>query len=170
MRTPPRHFGFSLVEAAIASTVLSVIVVSALNAAGRLAGARYDQADRGRARALADALAAEIRPKAYTDPNGPTAALGPDANEGPNRDTYDDVDDFSGDDESPPVDARGIVIPDFSGWSRTVTVERVRYASGDIVPSASDQGTVRISVLVKHGNKEMARRVFLRSSAMDATR
>lgn len=141
------HHGFSLVEAVIASTVLAVIVVSALNATGRLSAARYDEADRGRARALADEMVAQIMPKDYAA-----------------------VDAYNGDSESPPVDSGGLPIAGFTGWSRTVTVEWVRYASGDITTSASDKGLKRVTVIVKHGNKEMARRVFLRTSAMDATR
>jgi Tfp pilus assembly protein PilV len=170
MRAQGRHRGFSLVEAAIASTVLAVIVVSALNAAGRLAQARYDEADRGRARALADALVAEIRPKAYTDPQGSTTVLGPDANEGPTRVNYDDVDDYNGDNESPPVDVDGVAVPSFAGWSRSASVEWVRYVAGDVTTSATDRGILRVTVVVKHGDKEMARRVFLRTSAMDSAR
>lgn len=170
MRRNTRHRGFTLAEAAIASTILAVLVVAALNASGKLAEARYDQADKARARSLADAMVGEIQPKAYSEPSGGTTTLGPDAGEGPTRATFDDVDDFNGDVESPPVDSSGVAVPGFTGWTRSVSVERVTPSGQAMVSSATDNGVLRVTVVVKKGNKEMARRVFLRSSAMDAAR
>lgn len=165
-----RQRGFTLVEAAIASTILAVLVVSALNASGRLAQARYDQADKARARALADAMCAEMQLKAYVEPSGGATNLGLDAGEGPARSTFDDVDDYAGIDEAPPVDANGAAVPGFTGWRRRVTVERVAPSGQKWAISAAETGVLRVTVLVQKGKKDMARRVFFRTSAMDGVR
>lgn len=162
--------GFSLVEAAIASTIMAVLVVSGLNASGRLGVARYDQADRARARALADDLVGEMYPKAYRDPVSTPGPMGLDAGEGPIRATYDDVDDYEGLLDAPPKDMAGEVLPGLDLWSREVSVARVRLENGKAVASEADGGFLQVTVLVKKGDKELSRRVFLRALAMDASR
>jgi len=78
---------------------------------------------------LARGLAAEAMSKNFTDPvDGETGALGPNSGESlSNRQTFDDVDDYNGYSDSPPVTLGGQAMNvagglDYSGFSRSVNV------------------------------------------------
>jgi hypothetical protein len=163
-----RRRAFTLIEAALATAVLGVLLVTALNALGALAAGRRSMADRALARGLADDLLAEIGALPFRDPVTPAAAIGPDADDVPaGRDGFDDVDDYHGLVESRPLDPTGKnLTPD--GWARSVTVEYVRPAATPAIEPAPGGGVLkRITIVVTRQGRELARAEMVRALAWD---
>jgi hypothetical protein len=165
-RTPTTRKGFTIVEAAISAIVLGLLAAATLNTVSSAAASRRVTADRSRARLLADDLIGELNPLAYADPSNEAAALGPDALEtnGASRVLFDDVDDYHGLTESPPMETDGKVIPGLTGWTRETRVQWASPASP--TTNAAFETTVkRITVTVRRGNRVLARSETLRSGA-----
>jgi len=154
--------GFTLVEAVIASVIVGVMVVAALNTLGASARARRIQATRSQGPALAGELMAEILQAPYSDPDG-SPRFGPEGSERARpRSRYDDVDDYHNWSASPPQLKDRTVLKDLAGWRREVTVA---YANPDN-PAAnvgSDQGLKRITVTVTDPSGKQASVVAIRS-------
>ncbi|MFQ5839309.1 MAG: hypothetical protein ACE5HK_01140 [Candidatus Methylomirabilales bacterium] len=73
------------------------------------------------AHALASTLLEEIRSKRWDENAGaPSPILGPEVGE--TRPTYDDVDDFTGLNESPPLDSQGTTMAGFENFRQQVSV------------------------------------------------
>ena len=68
--------------------------------------------------------------------------------------TYNDLDDFDGSTFSPPIDARRQALANYTGWSQSISVQKVdvnRVAT--VVPSATVSPTLRFTVTVqRYGN------------------
>lgn len=161
---------FTLIESVLATLVLSVLVVVALDAVGRVGVARQDLADRALAQGLAEALAAEIQARAYRDPDADNGKIGVDKNDGGSHGTFNDVDDYHGLDERPPTDDRGVALGS-KAWRRWVKVEWVKAdGAGGLTTSDADTGLKRITVVVEHAGREASRLVVLRSEGWDAAR
>jgi MSHA pilin protein MshD len=146
-----RRRALTLVECVICLLIVSLAMVAAMRTMGASAAALQRTGDHATARNLATSLLNEIVAQAYKDPNS-TPAFGIETGEvATNRATFDDVDDYNGYTESPPVDLAGTVIPGApTGWSRSVTVAWVTPTSPDTV-SVTETGLKRITVSVKRG-------------------
>ena len=107
---------------------------------------------------------AEIMSKAYQDPNE-VPLFGPEPSELlAGRTAYDDVDDYSGYKESPPIDRSGTVMTGLATWQREVAVTLV--SSSDLTRSAVlDSGLKRITVIVRRGGQIMAQLTAVRTAA-----
>ena len=119
-----RHYGFTMIEALLASVVLSVSVaaISQVVVAGQMQ--TVSALDGQRAVSLAQALLEEILAKPYWDPDGVTA-LGPEGGE-LFRALFDNCDDYSGYTESAGAvtDVAGVVYGSgYERFSRTVIIE-----------------------------------------------
>lgn len=163
--------GFSLVEAAIASAVLAVLVTASLTAMGRLAASRARDARRSLAQGFASAMIGEIQSKAYADPVTPGAPLGADDDDGYNKEDramLDDVDDFHGIFEEPILDAQGKQVSPVGPWRRECSVERVSIEPGGLIKVAGvETGVKRITVTVSYDHAVLASRTVLRTKGWD---
>lgn len=120
-RAPRR--GMTLVECAVATLFIGVLLVAVMGAVGSSVKVQAAMSDRIIGQQLAMDLMQEILRQTYQDPV-PPVIFGPEADEvaGP-RAIYDDVDDYNALLDSPPSDASGNAIAGLTGWARTVTVE-----------------------------------------------
>jgi len=161
---PPRTGanGFTLVEAVIASVIVGVMLVAALNTLGASARARRIQATRSQGPALAGQLMAEILQMPYSDPDR-SPRFGPEGSEHARpRSRYDDVDDYHNWSACPPQMKDRTVLTDLAGWRREVTVayaDPADPASG----VGSDQGLKRITVTVTDPSGKQVCLVAIRS-------
>jgi len=137
--------GFSLIEVAVSSLLVGSILVAALNTTGAVLRFRSATSDSSRATLLATELLAEIQHKRYSDPNQ-TPVMGRETGE-TLRSHFDDVDDYTGLTESPPMTLGGASLTGFTGWSRSVTVVLAQRNS-PMQTAASDEGLKRITITV----------------------
>lgn len=167
-RSPSKRRGVTLIEAVLSMVIVSVLLVSALNAAGQVWQSRQTAHDTMRGQPLADELLAEILDKAYADPEDPDRAIGLDTGEGggDDRTSFDDIDDYVSLTNSPPEDRDGNEITGFDGWTRSVTVGFVADGSFGAL-TATDTGIKRIEVTVSHNGRPIASAFALRTSAWD---
>ena len=158
--------GASLVEVAMASLLVGVLLIAALNSVGARLRHQSILAERQQAHRLAEQLLAEVLEHRYDDPDE-TPSFGPEASEsGGTRDVFDDVDDFNGWDQTPPVDRDGTTLANSTGWRRTVDVAYV--PTNDMTGvSGSDQGLKRITVNIYLDAQLIVSRIGVRSSAWE---
>jgi len=138
--------GFTLVEAALATAVIGIALVSLL--AALRSGTRTNEASRNLTQAVF--VAQEIREWTlrlpFEDPEEPGEVPG--SEEGNPQTIVDDLDDLMGVTFSPPRDAYGAVITDLSGWSETITLtwRSSSNVAATVSDGASDVVHVRVSV------------------------
>jgi len=105
---------------------------------------------------------AEITSAAYAEPVD-TPAFGPEgAEDDGTRSAFDDVDDYHNWDASPPKRRDGTAIPDRTDWRRTVQIQHVNPSNLQQMVG-TDMGVKRITVIVMHGGKTVARLVGIRT-------
>ena len=158
--------GASLVEVAMASLLVGVLLIGALNSVGARLRHQFLLADRQHAHRLAEQLLAEVMQHRYEDPDE-TPVFGTEPSEsGLSRSAFDDIDDFDGWDQSPPVDRSGTTLANATGWRRTVDVAFV--PSNDMAgTSVSDQGLKRVTVSVYLDGEVVVSRTTVRSRAWE---
>jgi MSHA pilin protein MshD len=140
--------GFTLMEALIASVILSVVVVALTQAV--LAGQQqtYDALLQGRGMALAEAMMEEVLSKPYADPEG-AVALGPDAGE-TSRALHDNMDDFHNLNETAGNlrDAANTLYPTlFQVFTRVVSA---RYTTVNVPALGGAQNCLEVTVTVSN--------------------
>lgn len=158
--------GFTLVEVVISMLVLSGLLVAVMSAVGGIGASRVQVVERAGARGLADDLLAEIVLKPYADPEAGLTPIGREAGEPATRASMDDVDDYHGLKESPPVEADGGEIAWAAKLDRTVTVVWATPASLSGT-SGSGTGLKRIEVVVSRAGRVLAKATAIRSNAWD---
>lgn len=149
-----RRRAFTLIETVIATIIVGVTLVAALNTLGATRTGEYKIAERGRALLLAQDLTAEILQQAYADPVAGIGSFGLDTAEAVpgDRSLFDDVDDYDGWSASPPQYRDGTVIPGTEGYERVVSVAWVN--PDDLLGvSGSETGVKRIVVTVEHQSR-----------------
>ena len=156
----------SLVEVAMASLLVGVLLIGALNSLGASLRHQSLLAERQHAHRLAEQLLAEVLEHRYADPDE-TPVFGAETSEsGGTRSAFDDVDDFDGWDQSPPVDRSGTTLANSTGWRRTVDVAFV--PSNDMTgTSGTDQGLKRVTVSVYLDGEMIVSRTTVRSRAWE---
>lgn len=160
--------GLSLVETLFAATLLGVLAVATLTAAGQAAASRVGMEEQSRGMAWANSLLAEICALPYEDAS-PTGLLGPETGEtnaAADRLTLDDVDDYGGLLESVPSDKSGVTLDSGTGWRREVEVAWIEPSDPSVV-SVVETGVKRVLVRVYHGTKLVSRVSAVRSRAWD---
>jgi type II secretory pathway pseudopilin PulG len=158
----PRQTAFTLVEAAISTVMVAVMLVAALNTVGAARVTQHKAALAGRGRMFASALMQEILQQSYQEP-GATYVFGREAGESDTeRTAYDDVDDYHGMTEAPPVAKNGAALPNSANWSRTVTVQWVDPLDPKQV-SVTETGAKRITVMAAFRNVPQATVVAVRT-------
>jgi len=156
---------FTLTEVVVASVIVGVMLVAALDTLGAARRSERITSERARGQLLAQELMSEILAQAYEDPTAALpGVLGPEAGEGGsgNRAGFDDVDDYYDWADSPPKYKDGTPLPDAAGWSRVVDVHFVfPYAVDNI--ALVDLGVKRITVTVKYNGVAKASLVALKT-------
>ncbi|MBN1489569.1 MAG: type II secretion system protein [Phycisphaerae bacterium] len=146
---PTSRRGFTLVESVLATLVVGLTMVAALNTVGASSLTQRRTQDRDRAMLLARSLMAEIVAQAYEEPAMPAGGFGQEAGEAAtgNRTLYDDVDDYHNWSASPPEERDGTAMTGFERWTRAVIVQRVSRDNLDTLVG-TDSGVKRITVTV----------------------
>lgn len=141
-----RAKGFTLVELVMTILVMSISMIGLSSALGFGLRHQSDGVWQMKSVALAQAYMEEITARGF-DENTPVGGLpacnsstcGAIANEGEVRALYDDVDDYDGVDDAPPLDINGAVRSGYNGYRVQVAV---RYATAsDVVNWGLDDST-----------------------------
>jgi len=153
--------GYSLIELIITIVVTSIVMIIFYSIFAKNQLRSVTPVMQVKAAELGQAYLEEISLKRF-DENSPignsvpcnqTASLlcGPIATEEglANRSLFDDVDDYDGISDSPPVDALGNVRPGFSSFTVNVAVS---YAGADFALSAQDLKLIEVTVISPEGD------------------
>lgn len=121
-----RRRALSLIEMVVSIGLVGLVLVAALNSVGASKVAQSKMNNKLRGLQAAQELLNEILTRSYADPQSGMGSFGLEAGEsaGVRRD-YDDVDDYDGIDESPPLGVDGAEITEFKDWTRRVKVHWV---------------------------------------------
>ena len=169
--------GFTLVEAAISIGLVSVLLVAALNTVGSARIGQHNTLARGRGHLLAEDLMAEIMRQSYADPEDvgsvdlrdgspiPSVMTIDSGEQGGSRTDFDDVDDYNGWTATPPEEKGGKDYPNLTGWTRSVSVERLDPTTRSLSP-ASELGLKRITVTVVHDGVPVAELVAFKGAGL----
>ena len=156
--------GFSLVEVVVATLIVGVMMVAAMNTLGAFIRGQQRMANQSRGWHLAQELASEILATLYEEPDG-TPTFGRESGESAAmRTLYDDVDDYHGWQDSPPEARDGTPVAELIGWSRSIVIHRMSLTDANQVV-ATDQGLKRITIDVSFQNNVVARLTALRAKA-----
>lgn len=151
---PSRRRGFTLIEAALATAIIGLGLVSGI----RLFAACTQQNHASNRMTIAMLLATNIHEAmiglSFNDPSTGTTHFGPEAGE--TLQTWDDVDDFDGSTFNPPINSQRQSLGELGQYSQLVTVwpvlmNNLRTNSNEAVPDlpkSSYQGAVRVRVRV----------------------
>jgi MSHA pilin protein MshD len=148
MNRSRREAGLSLIEVVAGVVVLGIAIPPLTMIYQNVAAQSVDDTYQQAALAHADALMEEIASRAYEDPDLAAGSFG--TEEG-SRAAYDDVDDYDGLVNSPPLRLDGTPLADHGGMTRSVLVHNVMEAQLDpTVPNKPDGSTdfKRITVTV----------------------
>jgi type II secretory pathway pseudopilin PulG len=157
--------GFTLVEATLATIIVSMMAATALTTVRLSVRSQYKSSERAMGGLFASGMMAEIMALAYQDPTQPTTVLGPEPGESTTlRAGWDDVDDYNGWTESPLQNKDGTTIPNTAGWTRSVVVTWVS-PGNPAQTSLVETGCKCITVTVKHNGVVVATRVCLKGNA-----
>ena len=150
-------------EAVISTVIVAVMFVTALNTVGASRITQYKASLVSQGRMFAESLMSEILQQGYQEP-GTTYVFGRESGESDtSRTAYDDVDDYNGWTESPPVAKDGTALPNSANWRRTVTVEWVDPLNPQQV-SGTETGAKRITVVVTFRNVPQATVVAIKAA------
>ena len=153
MQRVPKKTGVTLIEVAVSTALVGLVLVAALETLGGAMRTMRQTSTELKAHTLAETLLAEVIALPYSDPDGAASSLGLESDETLSvgeRSLFDDVDDFEGWMKSPPEDRAGVAIPDGDGWTREVEVTYLAAtpSSGQLVTASSDEGLKRVRVSV----------------------
>jgi len=146
-RRPGCLSGLTLVEVMIASCLVAILLVAALNVAGGVFRTSAVTDERAKASALSEGLMNEILRAWYEDP-GASPVFGIETGEGStSRSAFDDVDDYNGWTETPPQAQDGTAYTRLTGWTRTVQVAWAEVLD-PTATAAGESGLKRVQVTV----------------------
>lgn len=159
-----RARGFTLIEAAVATLIVAVMVSAAISVVGGAARGAALEREWRRGQALASALMAESLAASFSDPQG-GSAFGIDSGElSSDRSTFDDVDDFDGYSDTGAITHKGEKIVWAADWDRRVEVVNVDIADpAKALNDEDDTGLRRITVTVVSPRGESRSMVALKS-------
>jgi len=159
---------FTLLEVVVATMIVGVMIVAALNALGAVTRSSVSFGNRAVALGLAIDLMAEIQQAAYSDPDeDPVFGREPSESASP-RNQFDDVDDYQSWSRQPPQARDGTPLADRDDWLRRVTVERVAANNPNQVSAGStDTGAKRVHVFVEYRGEVLVELVAVRTDTDD---
>jgi len=152
--------GLSYVEVLLAAVILSVLIAAAVQLFGNLARSQSFTTDQDGAKFLALEMTREITRCYYADPNM-NRVLGVEADEiGPNRQLWDDLDDYHTWNSCPPVDRWNTPYNNLDHLTRSVDVQYV--AANDFTNIvAEDEGFKVVTITVSDGPKILAQHTYV---------
>ena len=160
-----RRKGFTQIEVAVSVVLVSVLLIASLNSIAASRRSHYAESARVMGGTLAENLMAEIYNLPLREPSC-DCGFGPETGEaGSSRQLLNDIDDYSGLVDSPPKRRNGIKLDGFSGWSRSVTIQKIPSNDWSLT-SSSYQGAYRIIVAVKRGETTICSLVGYRTDAL----
>ncbi len=138
-----------MVEVSISTLLVGVLVVASLQSVANIGRTWTTTNLVLDGQGLAQELIREILAQNYTDPSDPGATTwGPESGE-TTRATFDDLDDYIGWNESPVKNAAGTALTGYTGWSRSVVVQKLNKSDYSVLGNgAADQGLRAITVTV----------------------
>ena len=159
---------FSIVEVAVSTLLVGVVLVGAMNLLGGVVRGRGNIADRDRATLLAEELLSEVLENNYEDEDKEFGVFGPESWEvSGTRELFDDVDDFHSWNKTPPEYRNGDPMPNLANWRRKITVDNVD--PNDSTTTASiDQGVKRITIEVYNNSTLAATKIAIRTDGWGA--
>jgi hypothetical protein len=146
--------GFTLIEAALVTTIISFGVLAMLQLLAVGTVSNNDGAEMSTAINLAKGVRELMVGLPIADPQTPTHWS---HETGETLTAYDDIDDFDGKTYSPPIDARRTSVTAFPEWSQNIRVQTV---DPNLLTTTVPNGTtaaVRVTVTVSRNNKEVTR-------------
>ncbi|MFO7904458.1 MAG: hypothetical protein ACQESR_23680 [Planctomycetota bacterium] len=132
-------------EVIFSTFLVGVMLLATMRAVGGVFRTRLVAEQRLKGESLARRMMVEIGRHPYEDPDN-TPTFGPESGEGPTRCDFDDVDDYAGWSASPPETPDGTPIPNCTGWTRAVEIQRVSVQS--LEPMSQETGLKRMQVTV----------------------
>lgn len=153
--THPLARGMTLVEVAVSTVIVGVMMTAALSAVAASAKERVAMASAATAQALGEALMSEID-QVPCGSGTIAVSLGTS-----NRSAFDDVGDYSGLDDAPPKERDGTAISGVTGFSRSVSVTNVSPTT--LASGSPTSGFRKVVVTVKYNNKPLATLWTIRS-------
>lgn len=162
IRHPLLRRAFTLIEAVISTVIVAVMFAAAVHTVGAAKITQRKSSLVGQGQMLTESLLSEILQQSYQEP-GATHVFGREADESETlRAAYDDVDDYHGWTESPPVDKDGTALPNSAHWRRTVTVEWVNPMDPQQI-QGSESGAKRVTVVATFGDAPQATLVAIKA-------
>ncbi len=156
--------GFTLVEAAISTVIVGIMIVAALETVGSSAQARRRSIAIREADDLLAFVQAEITGVYFDDPLG-RGGWGPESGESDSPRNFDDVDDYDGLSESQPTDRSGKAIDAFANWKYTVAVTPVLPTLGGMDRADATSPLRQVEVEVRSQDEVVKQGIFLISRA-----
>lgn len=149
-RPPRSRGGFTLIEAALATIIIGVGVVSMMQLFAALTSQNAVSAQETSAMMLANNVVEAVAALPFNDPQTGTRTFGPET--GQVLATFDDIDDFDGQSFNPPIDAMRQPIAALSAYSQVVSVVPVYSNQPTNGPTAKTTytGAVRVTVIILH--------------------
>jgi type II secretory pathway pseudopilin PulG len=150
------HYGFTLIEAAVATVVIGLGIVALLAAMG--AGARNSQTSQQLTQAVL--LTQEIREWTvalpFSDPD-PGDQGKPPGSDGSSPQVFvDDLDDLMGVTYSPPRDGRGNAIAGLHDWAQTITITWLDPTDFSVTLPPGDSNLVDVRVDITYQGRQVA--------------
>lgn len=164
--------GISLVEVTISMVIVSIMSMGVIQMMGVSARTRALSSDRARGLHLAADLLSEICAQHWADPVSGIESFGVrgDEYDGKTRLNYNDVDDYDGWSQSPPLEPDGDPVPGFDGWTRSVSVEYALLSGTAVVTSGTFERGKLITVRVERAGRLVAEVTAYRSADFDGVR
>lgn len=183
-RRGPMRPALSMVETVVSIAITGTLLASVFGVVGVSAKRSLHAAETSRAAWLARDLVAEIATKPCVfDPSGDKPALLDDLlqdsgltelldrtglTKQDGREAFNDIYDYDNWSSTPPVDASGVPIPGFTGWTRSVDIDAVDPAT--LKSRAFDPSCMLIRVSVKARGRVLHTATLVRTDAMDSMR
>jgi len=148
--TTRRQSGFTLIEAALTTAIVSFGVMGMLQL---LAAGTISNAD-GTDMTMGLNLARNVRELMVGLPNAdPVTPTHWGAEAGETLATYNDLDDFADKSYSPPIDARRQTLANYPNWTQSIKVQNVdTNLLTSVVPNGSSPA-IRVTVTITHNGK-----------------
>jgi MSHA pilin protein MshD len=157
--------GITMAETIVSTLLVGMVLVGTIQLVAPIIRSGSVMSDKLIATNMARELSEEIGTKLFMSPSsGDVEFTGPEAGE--TRAIYDDIDDFHGINNSPPVLSDGRVMTHLGGWARVVKVTHASLAD----PSADSgiyTGLKRVTVSVTKDGVTLATDVTIHAHAAD---
>lgn len=148
-RSSLQRSGITLVEVTVSTLLVGMLVVASLQSVANIGRTWTTTNQLVDGQALAQELIREILAQNYTDPTDPNATTWGKEGTEATRAAFNDIDDYFGWSESPVKNAAGTALTGYTGWTRSVLVQKIetsQYAATST--NAVDTGLRAVTVTV----------------------